>query len=180
MCARSRRRYEDDDDLDISRGSRPPAQGFWAGVFERMLHGFVARLIGVAIAAVILGGLCCAGMLASHFAAPPPPFLGEWDSITTKVVQHPNGGDNVPEANILLERDHEGGFGSFMNEKGEEFNFTWHSHDKDKKTIVFVMDIPGDAFWRGIPSPATFTYDHNGNRLTLVNGKESITFQKVR
>src|SRR5215813_4707226 len=154
------RRRDDDDDYDDIRviKRRKPRD-----------NSFALRIIGIVAGVGLLAGLCCIGGFAGYAIATRPPFLGEWESTTTKRPNRAqaNGADEqIPEVLLLLEKAHDGQLGTYTDENDQEFFFRWQDHDKSKKTVVFVMENPNDTFWRGIRSPATFTYSVAGNRMT--------------
>jgi hypothetical protein len=55
--------------------------------------------------------------------------------------------------------------------KPVSLTFKWKDPDKEKKIVVFEMNNKDDMFWKGIKSPATFTYDVTSGMTLTADGK---------
>jgi hypothetical protein len=169
----ARRRDDDDeydyDDIRVIKRRKPRD------------NNKLLRIIGALAGVGVVVALCCIGGIAAYWVANTPPFLGEWESTTMKRpvrAQGPGMDEQIPEVLLLLEKAPDGQLGTYTDENDQEFFFRWQDHDKNQKTVVFVMENPNDTFWRGIRSPATFTYSVAGNRMTLTGGGHTVTFKK--
>jgi hypothetical protein len=188
----------EDEEEDDGKGGKKKKKKKSGGFFANMLGGFITRLIGMAIAAVLLLTCCCGVVVFGLIFGFGPPFVGEWEGSFTKTIQveqkddkgevvKNDKGEVVKKDEMvtvivkleLKKTDDKSGTGVYTTTIEDEnpvtFNFKWKDWDKEKKTVVFEMDKSSDTFWKGIKSPATFTYDTLSG-LSLSAGAEKMTF----
>ncbi len=162
---------DDEDDSDAKKKKKKKAKPASGGGFMNYLIGnLIGRLIGAAVFLFTVSSCCiCVCVLAMIFGS-GTPFVGDWESKSTKVVMVNDIEEPRFEAIVNIQSgDSNGGTGTFTNEHKIVASFRWKNHDKDKKSVVFEMNNPTDKFWRDLKSPTTFEYDVTGNTLKLTS-----------
>lgn len=171
---------EGEGDSKKKKKAKPSGGG---GFMNYLIGNLIGRLIGAAVFLVTVSSCCiCMCVLALIFGS-GTPFVGDWESKSTKTVQVNDIDEPRFEATLNIQSgDSSGGTGTFTNEHKTVASFRWKNHDKDKKSVVFEMNNPNDKFWRDLKSPTKFEYEVTGNsmKLTSTDGPATvIEFNKI-